>query len=319
MKAIQINQYGGEDLLQVVDVQKPKAGKEQVVVRVIAATFNPIDVKLTSGNMRQIMPLQFPFVPGNDFSGVVDSVGEGVKEYKPGDEVFGYSSSGGAYAEYIAIDANKIALKPKKLSHQESASLALVAQTAFEMVDRANVQKGQTVLIQGAGGSVGSIAVQEAHRRGATVIATAASSSFERLKEDGADRVIDYKTERFEDYARNVDAVLDAVGGDVQQRSYSVVKPGGVLVTIVQPPSQEEAAKHQVKASMFSTEGKSENLRKIAQLADAGEIEPFIGRTYPITDAAKAWRDARSGKVEGKLVFQVAADAGEKTHKAFAS
>jgi NADPH:quinone reductase-like Zn-dependent oxidoreductase len=319
MKAIQINEYGGEDLLKVVDIPKPQAGTNQVVVRIVAATFNPIDVKLTSGSMRQIVPLHFPFVPGQDFSGVVDSVGQGVKEYKPGDEVFGYSSSGGAYAEYIVIDANKIAPKPKKLNHEQSASLALVAQTAFEMIDRANVQKGQTVLIQGAGGSVGSIAVQEAHRRGATVIATAASSSFERLRKDGADRVIDYKTERFEDYAKHVDAVLDAVGGDVQQRSFSVLKPGGVLIAITQPPSEEEAKKHQVKALMFSTEGKSENLRKIAELADTGEIEPFIGKTYPLADVAKAWRDARSGKVEGKLVFQVAADAGEKTHKASAS
>jgi NADPH:quinone reductase-like Zn-dependent oxidoreductase len=171
MKAIQIDQYGGEDLLHVVEVPKPKADEKQVVVRVVAATFNPIDGKLTSGNMRQIMPLQFPFVPGQDFSGVVDSVGEGVEDYKPGEEVFGYSHNGGAYAEYIAIDANKVAPKPKRLSHEQSASLALGAQTAFEMVNRANVQKGQTVLIQGAGGAVGSIAVQEAHRRGATVIA----------------------------------------------------------------------------------------------------------------------------------------------------
>lgn len=317
MKAIQISQYGGEDLLHEVEVPKPNAGKNQVVVRVVATTFNPIDVKLTSGNMRQIMPVQFPFTPGADFSGVVDSVGEGVKDYKPGDEVFG-DSGRGAYAEYIAIEAEKLAPKPKKLSHEEAASLGLVAQTAFEMVDRANVQKGQTVLIHGAGGAVGSIAVQEAHRRRATVIATAASSNFARLKQDGADRVIDYKTERFEDYARKVDAVLDAVGGDVQQRSFSVLKPGGVLIAVTQPPSQEEAAKHQVKASMFSTESSSARLRKIAQLADAGEIKPFIGKTYPLADVAQAWRDARSGKVQGKLVFQVAADAGEKSQKASA-
>ena len=319
MKAIQINQYGGEDLLKMVDVPQAKAGKDQVLVRIEATTFNPIDQKLTSGNMRQIFPVPFPFIPGADFSGVVDSVGEGVKDFKRGDEVFGSPSAGGAYAEYIAIDADKVALKPKKLNHFESASLALVAQTALQMVDRANVQKGQTVLIQGASGAVGSIAVQEAHRRGATVIATAAASSFERLKEYGADRVIDYKTERFQDYARNVDAVLDAVGGDVQQRSFSVLKPGGVLVSIVQPPSEEEAAKHGVKASMFSTERTSANLRKIAQLADAGEIKPYVGKIYPLADVAKAWRDARSGQIEGKLVFQVAAVAGEKSQRASAS
>jgi len=319
MKAIQIDQYGGEDLLKQVDVPQPKAGKNQVLVRVVATTFNPIDAKKTSGNMRQIMPVQFPFIPGQDFSGVVDSVGEGVKDFKAGDEVYGFSPNGGAYAEYLAIDADKVALKPKKLNHIDAASLGLVAQTAFEMVNRANVQKGQTVLIQGAGGSVGSVAVQEAHRRGAVVIATAAGPSLDRLRKCGADRVIDYETERFEDYARNVDAVLDAVGGDVQQRSFSVLKPGGVLVAISQPPSEEEAKKHQVKASMFSTEANGENLRKIAELADAGEIKPYVGKTYPLADVANAWRDARSNKVDGKLVLLVAAEAGARSQRATAS
>lgn len=319
MKAIQIDQYGGEDLLKQVDVPQPKAGKNQVLVRVVAATFNPIDAKKTSGNMRQIMPVQFPFIPGQDFSGVVDSVGEGVKDFKAGDEVYGFSPNGGAYAEYLAIDADKVALKPKKLSHIDAASLGLVAQTAFEMVNRANVQKGQTVLIQGAGGSVGSVAVQEAHRRGAVVIATGAGPSLDRLRKYGADRVIDYQTERFEDYARNVDAVLDAVGGDVQQRSFSVLKPGGVLVAVSQPPSEEEAKKHQVKASMFSTEANGENLKKIAELVDAGEIRPYVGKTYPLADVANAWRDARSNKVDGKLVLLVAAEAGARSQRATAS
>jgi NADPH:quinone reductase-like Zn-dependent oxidoreductase len=319
MKAIQIDQYGGEDLLKQVDVPQPKAGKNQVLVRVVATTFNPIDAKRTSGNMRQIMPVQFPFIPGQDFSGVVDSVGEGVKDFKAGDEVYGFSPNGGAYAEYLAIDADKVALKPKKLNHIDAASLGLVAQTAFEMVNRANVQKGQTVLIQGAGGSVGSVAVQEAHRRGAVVIATATGPSLDRLRKYGADRVIDYQTERFEDYARNVDAVLDAVGGDVQLRSFSVLKPGGVLVAISQPPSEEEAKKHQVKASMFSTEANGENLKKIAELVDAGEIKPYVGKTYPLADVANAWRDARSNKVDGKLVLLVAAEAGARSQRATAS
>jgi NADPH:quinone reductase-like Zn-dependent oxidoreductase len=148
MKAIQIKQYGDESLLETVDVAKPKAGTGQLVVRILATSFNPIDPKRTSGNMRQIFPLQFPFVPGGDFSGIVDSVGDDVEGFQPGDEVFGYSMAGGAYAEYIAIAANKVALKPKSLNHIESASLALVAQTALQMLDRSGVQKGQTVLIR---------------------------------------------------------------------------------------------------------------------------------------------------------------------------
>jgi NADPH:quinone reductase-like Zn-dependent oxidoreductase len=158
IKAIQTKQYGGEVQLELVEVPKPQARKGQVVVRIFATRFNSIDVKLTSGNMRQVMPLQFRFVPGVDFSSVVDSVGEGVSEFRAGDEVWGYPVGGGSYAEYLAVDADKIASKPKALNHIEAAALALVGQTALQAVDLAGVQKGQTVLIHGAGGAVGSVA-----------------------------------------------------------------------------------------------------------------------------------------------------------------
>ncbi|MGB7437403.1 MAG: NADP-dependent oxidoreductase [Candidatus Acidiferrum sp.] len=312
MKAIQTQQYGDESQLQMVDVAQPKAGKGQVVVRILATTFNPIDSKRTSGNMRQVFPVQFPFTPGGDFSGVVDSVGEGVNNFRAGDEVFGYTPAGGAYAEYIAVDADKVAPKPKTLNHIDSAALALVAQTALQMVDHAGVQKGQTVLIHGAGGAVGSIAVQLAHRRGAKVIGTAAAGSLQRLKDYGAEQVIDYQTMPFERVVHDVDVVLDTVGGDVPQRSFGVLKPGGVVVSIVQPPSEEEAAKHHVKASMLRTEASSASLRKVAELADASEIKPFVGKVYPLSEVAKGWQESRTGQVEGKIVFKVAAGAEEK-------
>ena len=167
MKAIQIKQYGGAEQLQMVEAAKPRAAAGQVVVRIAATSFNPIDPNRASGNMRQVFPLKFPFTPGGDFSGVVDAVGEGVKGFQVGDEVIGYSMEGGAYAEFIAIDAQKIALKPKRVSHIEAASLALVAQTAIQMLDRGDVEEGDTVLIHGAGGAVRSVLVQVAHQRGA--------------------------------------------------------------------------------------------------------------------------------------------------------
>jgi NADPH:quinone reductase-like Zn-dependent oxidoreductase len=157
MKAVQIKQYGSEDQLQMEEVPKPRAAAGQVVVRIAATSFNPIDPNRASGNMRQVFPLQFPFTPGGDFSGVIDSVGAGVTKFQAGDEVIGYSMEGGAYAEYIGIDAEKVALKPKSIDHIEAASLALVGQTAIQMLDRAGVEKGNTVLIQGAGGAVGSV------------------------------------------------------------------------------------------------------------------------------------------------------------------
>jgi len=309
MKAIQTNQYGGEEQLKMVEVPQPKPGKGQILVRVLATSFNPFDRKKTSGDLKQFYPLQFPFVPGGDFSGVVHSLGEGVHDFKPGQEVFGYSMSGGAYAEYIAIDADKVAPKPKTLSHVDAAAVALAAGTALQMLDRAAVHKGQTVLIHGAGGAVGGIAVQAAHRRGAKVIAVATGPSIPRLKDYGADQVIDYKAERFEDHAKNVDAVLDAVGGDVQRRSFGVLKRGGVLVAVTQPPSEDEAAKHQVKASMLITEINSEALKRLAHMIDAGEIKPYVGKIYPLSEVAQGWEAERSGQIDGKIVFKVGAEA----------
>jgi NADPH:quinone reductase-like Zn-dependent oxidoreductase len=308
MKAIQMDQYGGEDQLKMVDVTQPKAAKGQVVVRVLATTLNPLDLKRTSGKLRQVLPIQLPFIPGSDFSGVVDSVGEGVKDFKVGDEVFGYPSSG-AYAEYLAIDASKIALKPKKLNHVEAASLGLAGQAALQMVDRAGVQKGQTVLVQGAAGAVGGIAVQLAHHRGAKVIGTATGPSIRRAKDYGAAEVIDFKTERFEDRVKDVDVVLDAVGGDALPRSFAVLKRGGTLVTIVEPPPEDEAAKHNVKASLVVTESSTASLKTIAQMADAGEIKPYVGKVYSLSEVAKGWEAGQSGQVDGKIVFKVAAEA----------
>jgi NADPH:quinone reductase-like Zn-dependent oxidoreductase len=309
MKAIQTKDYGSEEQLKLVEVPQPKAGRGQVVVRIAATTLNPIDLKLTSGNMRQMFPLQFPFVPGADFSGVVDSVGEGVSQFRPGDEVWGYSSAGGSYAEYTAIEADKIGPKPKTLTHIESAALALVGQTSLQMVERAGIRKGQTVLIHGAGGAVGSVAVQEAVRRGATVIATAAEESVARLKTYGANRVIDYHKSPFEKSVRDVDAVLDTVGGDTLRRSYEVLKEGGVLVAITQPPSEQEAAKRHAKASMLVTQSNSATLQTLANLVDSGSIKPFVAKVYPLSEAANAWRDSRSHHLEGKIVFKVSEEA----------
>ncbi len=305
MKAIQIKQYGGEEELQLVEVPKPRAGAGQVVVQIAATSFNPIEPKRTSGNMRQTFPLQFPFIPGGDFSGVVDSAGEGVTEFRAGDEVFGYSIAGGAYAEFIAIDAWKIARKPKSVGHVEAASLALVGQTAIQMLDRAGVAKDSTVLIHGAGGAVGSVAVQVAHQRGATVIGTASARSLERVKGYGADRVLDYAAAPFENSLRDLEVVLDTVGGEVQQRSYAVLKRGGALVAINQPPSEEEAKKHDVTASMLVTATSTASLQTVAAMIDAGTIKPFVAKVYPLSEVAQAWRDAESKKFEGKIVFAV--------------
>jgi NADPH:quinone reductase-like Zn-dependent oxidoreductase len=307
MKSIQVRDYGNEEQLQLTETPRPEPGPKQVLVRIVATSFNAVDPKRVSGVMRQVFPLQFPFTPGGDFSGVVEAVGREVDSFRPGDEVFGYSMPGGAYAEYIAIDANKVALKPRSVGHVEAASLALVAQTALQMLDRAGVKSGQTILIHGAGGAVGSAATQIAHRRGVNVIATASARGMARVKANGASKVIDYAAEPFEKVVSNVDAVLDTVGGPVQQRSYAVIKPGGALVAITQPPTPNEAAKHNVNASFLITEVSTASLQTVAELIDSGQIKPLVAKIYPLAEVQEGWREAHSNPIEGKIVFAVAA------------
>jgi len=300
MKAIQINNYG--ETPTVHTVPDPVVAPGQVVVRIRAASFNPVDSKMASGNMRQIFPLAFPWTPGVDFSGVVESLGEGVDAFRVGDEVFGYTMGGGGYAEKIAVPAESIALKPRTVSHVEATSLAAVAQTATQALDAAHLQSGQTILIQGAAGGVGSAAVQLAHARGARVIATASADTFDYVAALGADQVIDYKATPFESVVSNIDVVLDGVGGETQQRSYAVLKPGGYLIALTQPPSPEEAAKHNVHASMLQTQSTGATLKTLAAQIDSGDIKPTVGKTYPITEVAQAWQEWPTLHLPGKLV-----------------
>ena len=305
MKTMELKQFGGPEQLAEADVPKPEAKPGQVVVQIFATSYNPLDMKIASGQMRAIMPTELPFVPGLDFSGTVDSLGAGALGFIIGDEVYGCSLGGGAYAQFIAIDADKMAHKPKTLGYGEATSLVAVGETARQALEQVQLRARQTLLILGAGGAVGGVAVQLAHRIGARVIASANAASRERLLEYGADEVIDYKTTPFESVAKNVDAVLDGIGGDALGRAFGVLRPGGRLVSITQPPSQEEAAKHRVSAVMLNMNVSTANLQALARKIDAGEIRPFVGRTYPLSEAAQAWTDVQAGHIEGKIVFTV--------------
>jgi len=185
----------------------------------------------------------------------------------------------------------------------------LVAQTAEQALDHAQLQTGQTILILGAGGAVGSVAVQLAHLRGAYVIASASANSFDRLKAYGADKLLDYKTTPFETVVKDADAVFDCVGGESQQRAYAVLKHAGILVAITQPPSQIEAGKHRVRAMFFSTQSSIGTLRGITPKIEAGEIKPFVGQTYPLRQLPQAWQNSSTRHIEGKVVFIVVPEA----------
>ncbi len=276
-------------------------------MRIHAASVNPIDFKLASGNMRQIMPINFPWIPGGDFSGVVAEVGPGVTGLKKGDAVYGDASGGGAYAELYAAPVGMVAAKPQKLSDVEAASVPLAAQTAWQgLFDNGHLARGETVLIHGAAGGVGSFAVQLAHLKGAKVLATGSASSTEYLRSLGADQVIDYKATPFESVVKNIDLVLDLIGGDTQRRSFGVLKSGGRLIATAQPPSPEEATKHKVQAAMMQMKANTANLQQLAELLDSGKLKTGVTKTYPLSKVRDAWTEIIAGHARGKIVLQVA-------------
>lgn len=306
MKALRIHEYGGP--LQLDEVERPTAAPGQVVVRNLATSFNPIDPGRASGVMRQMFPLELPWIPGGDISGTVESVGEGVVSFKPGDEVFGYSMTGGAYAEFIAIDTTAVALRPAALTAEQGAAVAIVGQTAIQALALANAGSGSTVLVQGGAGGVGSLVIQIAHNAGVHVTTTAQAGQQDTLLRLGADRVIDFTKERFEEVIEPVDAVLDLVGGETLARSYAVVKRGGVIVTFNQPPDPQECEKHGIQGYFVQSKVTTEGLNDFASRFTSGSVVPLIDQSETLWNPEAIWAKRPSGKAIGKVVFTLTAD-----------
>lgn len=302
MKAIQLQTYGGPEALRVSEIAIPHPAPGQVLVKVWATSLNPIDPIRASGALKATFPLRFPFVPGGDFSGVVDAVGEGVTGWRPGDAVYGHSIMGGAYAERIAVDGNWLEKKPSNLTHVEAAAIAVVGQTAMQAVEATGLRAGQTILVHGAGGAVGGIAVQLAHRAGATVLATASAADAARVVSYGASTVLG-RGEPIEAPVGGVDAVIDAVGGQLQNQLFAHIKPNGVLVALNQPPSQEEAERHGIRALMIRTETSRQSLSALRDLVEAGEVLPHVADTASLWHVEDVWRRYVRGALKGKIVF----------------
>ena len=304
MKVLRVHEYGGA--LQMEEIDQPKAGPGQVVVRNQATSLNPIDPGRASGVMREVFPVEFPWIPGGDISGVVESVGEGVTQFKVGDEVFGYAMPGGAYAEYVAVDAGAICIRPAGVTVAQGAAVAMVGQTAMQALELAKVGQGQNVLIHAGSGGVGSLAIQLAHVAGAHVITTARAEHKDALLKLGADRVIDFTTERFEDAMELLDAVLDLVGGETLARSYGLIKHGGIIVTANQPPDAQECEKHGIQGFFVQTKVTTEGLQAFADLVVAGKVTPLIAETGTLWDPESIWSKRPRAKAVGKVVFSVA-------------
>jgi len=306
MKAVRLLEYGGQ--LVFSDVATPTMARDEILVKVKSTAVNHIDLVKASGTARQILPIDLPWIPGHEFSGVVEQIGSDDAAYAPGDAVFGTSAMG-AYAEYLAVKPAVIAGKPSNLSFEEAASVPVASQTAWQGIfTHGHLEKGQTILIHGGAGAVGGYAVQLASQAGATVIATASRADEAYLTSIGASRVIDYRAVQFEKVLREkVDVVFDLIGGDTQQRSFLVLKEGGHLVAATQPVPQEETARHRVSGAMMRLAPSADGLGSIARLLEAGTIRPDVATVYALRDAARAWKDmAATPRSHGKLVLRVA-------------
>jgi NADPH:quinone reductase-like Zn-dependent oxidoreductase len=308
MKAIRIHRYGGPEVLQYEDAPRPKPKPGEVLIRVHAAGVNPIDWKVREGYAKDFLKHTLPLIPGWDLSGVVEEVGPGGSRFNKGDQVYSVSdpSRDGAYAKYIVVRESEIALKPKSLHHVHAAAVPLAALTAWQaLFDSGQLKPGQRVLIHGGSGGVGHVAVQLAKWKGAYVLATASTKNQELLRELGVDEPIDYTKQKFEDVARDVDLVLDLIGAETQERSWSVLKKGGVLLSLVQPPSVERAKALGVRAAFVAGHPSGAQLAEIAKLIDSGKLKLTIDRILPLSEVRRAHQLSQTGHARGKIVLRV--------------
>jgi len=308
MKAIRIHEFGGPEVLSIDEIQIPQPEKDEVLIRVHATSVNPVDWKIRAGLRKEKFPSKLPLTLGWDVSGVIEETGEKVSDFKKGDEVYGRPdpTKNGAYAEYIVVKANLLSIKPISIGHTEAAAVPLAGLTAWQgLFDYGLLKEGQKVLIHAAAGGVGTYAVQFAKSVGAYVIGTASDQNIDFLKKLGADEVIDYHMENFETKLKDIDLVLDTIGGDTQLKSIDVLKPGGRLITTLATEFANEAKAKKVHLSSYVAQSIPAQLEEIAQLIDAGKVKPIIDQVLPFTDAKKAHISSEQGHTRGKIVLQV--------------
>ncbi|WP_202741979.1 NADP-dependent oxidoreductase [Acinetobacter calcoaceticus] len=331
MKAAYINRYGHIDDVQVGEQPKPSLSKDAVLVKVHAASINPLDIRVLEGEFKAILPVKFPFILGSDFAGTVVEVGSNVTQFKAGDEVYAKIDLNGAFAEYTVVQQSSLALKPKNISMELAASLPLVALTAWQaLVEIAKVQSGQKVLIHAGSGGVGSIAIQLAKSLGAIVATTTSGKNTRWVRELGADIIIDYKTADFEQELKDYDVVLDTQGGKTLEKSLNVVKRGGRIISISGPPDQafaeavnpnrflkcvipllswsirHKAKKRGITYSFLFMQPNGQQLSKITELVEAGKIKPIVDQTYDFAQIKEAFQYVNTGRSKGKVVLKIA-------------
>jgi len=307
MKAVVAHEYGGPEVLKFEEVSRPEPKENEALVRVIASGVNPADPLTLSGKYAREFGTHLPLIPGYDIAGIVEKTGVKVAKLKAGDAIYGYPTFGGGWAEYVTVTEGEVAAKPASLSFAEAAAVPMGALTAWQaLVDVAQLRAGQTILIHGGSGGVGSFAVQIAKARGARVIATASTANQDLLKQLGADVAIDYTKTRFEEIAKDVDAVLDPVGKETLARSYGVIKKGGIVMSLVARPDPVELEKRGIRGAAISVHPDAEDLAEIAHLIDTGKIKPIVTQVLPLSDAIAAQQQAATHHTRGKIVLRIA-------------
>jgi alcohol dehydrogenase len=311
MKAVQISKYGGYDVLEIIsEVQTPAPANGQILVEVHAASINPFDGNLRQGFMKDNIPLKFPVTMGGDFAGTVVSIGRGVTGVVNGDEIYGtaniLSGGTGSFAEYAIANFGNISQKPKSIDYIQAASLPLVGVSSIQALeDYIALQKGQKILIHGGAGGIGSIAIQLAKSIGAYVTTTVGKDSFEYVKKLGADEIIDYKNEKFENILHDFDAVYDTVGGETTNKSFVILKRGGVLVSMMGKPDEKLAEEYKVTVVGQGTKTDANHLKRLAELVDSGKIKPQVNKIFPFDEIQLAFKYQEEGHPHGKVVLQI--------------
>jgi len=307
MKAIVAHEYGGPEVLKYEEMPVPEPKENEILMRVIASGVNPADPLILNGKYGKEFGTHLPLILGYDMAGVAVKTGAKVTKLKVGDPVYAYLLWGGGWAEYSISNEGESAIKPKSLSFTDAASVPLAALTAWQaLVDVGKIQAGQTALIHGGSGGVGSFAIQIAKARGARVIATASTANQDLLKQLGADVAIDYTKQKFEEIAHDVDLVLDPVGRNTLARSYGVVKKGGIVITLVSRCDPAELAKHGIRGESLGSHPDANELAEITKLIEDKKIWPIVTRVLPLTEAAKATEQAETHHTRGKIVLKIA-------------
>jgi NADPH:quinone reductase-like Zn-dependent oxidoreductase len=304
MRAIQIAAFGGPDVVKLGDIPRPEAGPGQVLVRVLAAGVNPVDWKVREGHLKDAFPFHFPVVLGSEIAGVVEAVGEDVTGFAPGEAVHGATGATGAFAEFAVLAADRLAKVPLGVNILEASALPVAVGTAEAALNAGEVGPGTRVLIHAAAGGVGSITLQLARLRGAEITALASPANLAFVQALGADHAVD-RTGDYESRIGGFDVVIDGFGPEAQARSWSLLRPGGILLSLVSPPDQAAAAAHSVRATMVYGGVPGHVLAKADALVESGDLKVTVSRTYPLEEAAAALGEVQRGQVRGKVVLSL--------------